>query len=75
MRRISNGTVNGAQNRYHWGVNRTNDMANRRRLSAEFKAQLDSVGASLDRCSEILGRRSEEEETEERLKDWGRWVD
>ena len=50
-------------------------MANRRRLSEQFREQLESMGQSLERCREILDPLPEELELAERLKDWSRWTD
>ena len=45
------------------------------KLSEQLKKQLEQVETSLNICQEILNKKTKEEETEEWLKNWSRWVD
>jgi flagellar biosynthesis chaperone FliJ len=44
------------------------------KLSEQFKKQLQQVETSLEKCQQILAKKSEEEETNEWLENWSRWV-
>jgi hypothetical protein len=51
------------------------NLRNQMKLSEQLKKQLEQVETSLNICQEILNKKTEEEETEEWLKNWSRWVD
>tara|TARA_B100001758_G_C17840821_1_gene319054 strand:- start:156 stop:296 length:141 start_codon:yes stop_codon:yes gene_type:complete len=44
------------------------------KLSKQFKKQLQQVETSLEKCQQILDKKSKEEETNEWLENWSRWV-
>ena len=51
------------------------NLHNQMKLSEQLKKQLEQVETSLSISQEILNKKTEEEETEEWLKNWSRWVD
>lgn len=44
-------------------------------LSESLKQDLQVIEIALQKCDSILNKKSEEQETQEWLENWSRWVD